>query len=280
MKKDWAEWATAYFCRMKVLMVSATLLFLVACHNDGKVNGKDTPAMTAAVQQLYAKLSKNPDSVGLRFQLVNALDSAGAYPEALKQVDTLIKKDSLNYALWYRKAGVLENMKDTPGALKSYRYAIRVYPSPDALLGAANLLAEQKNDTALLLSKEVAAFRLGREYTAHCIFINGIYYARKGLKKEALTAFNNCLLNDLNYMEAYMEKGFILYDDQQIAAARTIFQTVITLKNTYADGYYWLAKCAEKMADKTTAISNYQKAITLDPSLQEAGLALKRLGAG
>ena len=244
MKKDWAEWATAYFCRMKVLMVSATLLFLVACHNDGKVNGKDTPAMTAAVQQLYAKLSKNPDSVGLRFQLVNALDSAGAYPEALKQVDTLIKKDSLNYALWYRKAGVLENMKDTPGALKSYRYAIRVYPSPDALLGAANLLAEQKNDTALLLSKEVAAFRLGREYTAHCFFINGIY------------------------------------DDQQIAAARTIFQTVITLKNTYADGYYWLAKCAEKMADKTTAISNYQKAITLDPSLQEAGLALKRLGAG
>ena len=209
---------------------------------------------------------------------MNALDSIGAYPSAKDQLDSLIKRDSLNYAFWYRKAEIQESLHDTIGALKSYRYAIRIYPSPDALLGAANLMAEQKNDTALALSKQVHTLRLGREYTAHCEFIDGIFYARTGDNKKAMVSFDACIRNDLYYMEAYMEKGFILFEESKTVEAKKIFETVIIVKNTYADGYYWLAKCAEKLHDVESAKTHYQKALTLDPTLIEAAAALKRLG--
>ncbi len=272
----------AYFYRMKYLGACLSILLFVGCKNEPETVHSVKPSpheMPVAVRDLFQRVSRNPDSVGLRFQLVNALDSLGDYGQALAQVNLLIRKDSLNYGLWYRKALVEENNKDTAAALRAYQYAIRVYPSPDAMLGAANLLAERRNDTAMLLTKQVASLRLGREYTAHCNFINGVYYARTGDQKKAMDAFNTCIINDLNYMEAYMEKGFLYFDAKKTTQAMQVFQTVITLKNTYPDGYYWLAKCDEVLNNRTEAIGNYQKALTLDPKLTEAATVLKRLGA-
>ena len=273
--------ASPYFCRMNPWRVALILLLLAACKNDPKHKAPEAlqkDEMPAPVKQLYAKLDEHPDSIGLRLRLVDALDSLGAFKQAMVQMDSLIKKDSLNYGLWYRKALLQENTHDTSGALKSYRYAIRVYPSPDAMLAAANLLAEKKDSMALQLCKQVATFRMGREYTAHSSFITGIYYARTGNGQKAMEAFNKTLINDLNYMEAYMEKGFLLYDATKTKEALQVFQTAVTVKNTYADGYYWIAKCDEVLNNKTEAINNYQKAVTLDPTLKEAAASLQRLG--
>ncbi len=269
-----------YFCAMNRWLAGLAILIFTGCKNEPEklVPDQLKPGeMPAGIKDLFSAVARNPDSTGLRFQLVDALDSLGAYQQALKQVDSLISKDSLNYALWYRKALVQENTHDTTGALRSYRYAIRIYPSPDAMLAAANLLAERKNDTALLITRQVASFRMGREYMAHVHFINGVYYARTGDKKKAVDEFNNCIINDFNYMEAYMEKGFIYFDDKRIPEAIKVFQTVITVKNTYADGYYWLAKCNEALNNKAEAVNNYQRAYTMDPELVEAAAALKRL---
>ena len=267
---------------MKHWIIALFVLLLTACNSLPKNKVPDTltkEEMPAPVQQLFKKINANPDSTGLRLQLVNALDSLGAYGQALGQMDSLIKKDSLNYGLWYRKALLQETTKDTTGALRSYRYAIRIYPSPDAQLAAANLLAERKDSTALLLCRQVASFRMGREYTAHCHFITGVYYARTGNKQKAMDAFNNSIANDLNYTEAYIEKGFLYYDGKQFKEALQVYQTLVTVKNTYADGYYWLAKSEEALNNKAEAINNYQKSLTLDPSLKEAATALQRLGA-
>ncbi|MCW3087830.1 MAG: tetratricopeptide repeat protein, partial [Sediminibacterium sp.] len=208
----------------------------------------------------------------------DALDSLGAPKQALGQMDSLLVRDSLNYGLWYRKALLQEHAADTAGALKSYQYAIRVYPAPDALLGAANLLAEQKDSRSLLLCRQVEQLRLGREYTAHCSFISGVYYARTGDRTKAIESFNTCINNDMNYTEAYMEKGFLFYENKQFKEATQVFLTLTRVRNTYADGYYWLAKCYEAQANSTDAIANYRTALTLDPKLLEASAALQRLG--
>ena len=273
---------SAYFCYMKKWSTALLGLLLLSCHNEMADKSNRTltkEEMPLHVKALLARTKQNPDSAALRLQLVDAFDSLGAYREAMAQMDSLLQKDSLNYGLWYRKALLQEDTKDTAGALRSYRYAIRIYPAPDALLAAANLLAEKKDANALLLCKQVNALHLGREYSAHTYFISGVYYARTGDKQKAIESFNNCLYNNLNYMEAYMEKGFLYYDDKKINEALKVFQSVVMLKNTYADGYYWLAKCQESIHNTNEAIDNYQKAVTLDPKLKEASDALKRLGA-
>ncbi|MEI6584604.1 MAG: hypothetical protein WCL56_00915 [Sediminibacterium sp.] len=264
---------------MKYRISYIALILLFAClpkqqKKDSLTTGNQLPR---AVVELASTVKQYPDSMGLRFKLADALDSAGAYQESLIQLDSLLSKDKANFGLWFKEALVLTHNKDTINAINAYLNAIKVYPSPDALLALANLYAEKKDPTSLNLCKQVADLKLGRNYLAHTLFITGIYNARIGNTNNALQFFNQCIANNYSYMEAYMEKGFVYYDQRKTKEALMVFQTVITLKNNYADGYYWTAKCYELLANKVAAIENYQKALTLDNSINEAADAITRL---
>lgn len=257
------------------------LLLILVCSCTGNPKDKETGTGTTEIPEHVKTLTEQtglyPDSAALRLRLVDALDSLGNYKQAISQMDSLILRDSLNYGFWYRKALVQQNDKDTTGALRSYRYAIAVYPSPDAMLGAANLLAEKKDPAALSLARNVADLGLGSLYDAHTNFITGIYFARKGERKKAIEAFDACIYANRNYMEAYMEKGFLYFDNRETDQAINIFETAVKISPTYADGYYWLAKCQETVVKRTEAIANYKLALQLDPEMKEAAAALERL---
>ncbi|MDE3234701.1 MAG: tetratricopeptide repeat protein [Bacteroidota bacterium] len=262
---------------MKKIALFAGIVFFAAACNNHTSDHQSSDNLSAKAQDLSQKVQQHPDSAGLRLQLVDALDSLNNYKEAAAQMDLLIRKDSLNYGLWFRKARLQESAKDTLQAIEAYNKALHIYPSPDGMLSLANLLAEKKNENALLLCQRVAELRLGREYIAHCSFISGVYYARTGNTERALQAFDNCINNDFSYMEAYQEKGFIFYDAGKYADALKIFQMAAQVNNTYADAYYWQAKCYEAMNQKAEAIKNYQTALGLDNQLKEAAAAIKRL---
>ncbi len=266
----------------KYFLFTALLIFLIACHDTDKKNNQsyDKSLYPKNVIDLYQQIKQKPDSIGLRLLLVDALDSLNnpfAIREALLQMDSLTKKDSLNYGLWYRKAKLNENAKDTNAAIVCYNKAIHVYPSPDALLSLANLFAETKNKKALELCNQVDELKMGRAYNAHTNFIQGVYYARTGNKNAATQFFDACINNDYTYMVAYLEKGFILFDDKKYTEALKVFETASQVNNVYADAYYWQAKCNEALNDKKNALINYNNALALDKNLKEAADAIDRL---
>lgn len=255
------------------------LLLCTACQQQEKKSVEKDLEIPAAAKTLFKAVSHYPDSISLRVQLVNVLDSAGALPLALAQMDSLIKRDSANFGIWFHKAQLSEKAMDTSMALHCYQAAARIYPAPDALLAMANLLAEKKNVQAIGICDEVESLRLGREYLAHTSFIKGVYFARTGEIVKAMASFDRCIGNDYQYMEAYMEKGFLFYDTKQPDKAIGIFEKALEVRPTYADASYWLAKCLEAKGEKEKAILQYQKALVLDPAIKEASEALKRLGA-
>lgn len=273
-----------YFCGMKnCLIIFAGLLILsTSCKNKNDKNSeasskntvKETPAR---VKNLMADVAKNPDSTGLRLQLINALDSLNNYKDALSQMNILIRKDSGNFGLWYRKGKLLENAKDTANAINTFKIALNIYPSPDGILSLANLLAETRNKDAVPLCKQVLDLRMGREYDANAYFIIGVYYARTNQPQKAQQSFDACINNNFAHMEAYLEKGFIYYDAKQFADALKIFRMAASINNTYADAYYWMAKTQEALHQKSDALKNYQTALLLDKNLQEARDAVNRL---
>ena len=230
------------------------------------------------ILSLFADVKQHPDSTGRRLQLAFALDSIGAFTAALKQMDTLIKRDSLNYGLWYKNGEIAEDAKDTSFAMMSYAKAIGIYPSPDALLSLANLYSEQKNKKALDICRQVQAMSLGREFDAHCAFISGVYYARTHNKEKALENFDNCIANDYTYMDAYIEKGLVYFDNDQFRDALKIFQFASTVNALDSNPYYWEGRCYEMMGLKDSAILRLKQSLHLeDDSATHA--ALKRLGA-
>ena len=264
----------------RFITISFTLIiFLLGCKNNEAPDPqqKKLKEHTALLQQIQQQIAAKPDSIGLRLKLIDILDSLSQYKQAAVQIDSLIHNDSLNYGLWFRKGRLLETAKDTIQAVMAYATAIKIYPSPDGQLSLANLLAETKNENALVLCQRVQDLRLGRDYSAHCNFIAGIYFARMGNKAKAQQLFDACINDNFAYMEAYQEKGFIYYDDKKFEEALKIFQMAVKVNNTYADAYYWQAKCFEALHKKEEAIKNYQTALALDKELKEAKEALQRL---
>ena len=74
-----------------------------------------------------------------------------------------------------------------------------------------------------------------------------------------------------------MEKGFLYHAQHNFTEAIKVFETAITVNNTYADAYYWKAKTYEAMGDKDQALLNYERSLGLDKGLKEAAAAIKRL---
>jgi tetratricopeptide (TPR) repeat protein len=264
--------------RYLAVIFSFVILF-PACKGDKKdTTTGGTKELPGYVNDLAERVKKYPDSTGLRFRLIDAYDSLGMYHEGIAQADSIINNDSLNNAVWMRKGMLQEKAKDTVGAIISYTRSINIYPAIDAQLYLANIYAERRSDTALLLVNSVSRTMFDNRTLAECDFIAGIYHARKGNRKMAELLFNRCISNDVTFMEAYIEKGLLYYDQKKFDEALKIFQTASSVNGKYADAFYYQARCYEAMGKTQEAISLYRQALSIDPELKEASAALGRLG--
>lgn len=274
---------------MKYSVLAVLLIVLLAaCNgsNAGDKHGNDTTthtieatALPAAVNDLYVRIKANPANNNLRLQLAYALDSIGQPVLALAQMDSLVKRDSTNERFWLNRGNIAEDAKDTAKAIESYVRALHINESPGGMLSLANLYAEKKNARALLICSRVKDLSLGKEFDANAAFIAGIYYARTGDRNAALQKFDESIAENYTFMEAYIEKGMVYFDNHQYAEALKVFNFAATINNLYADAYYYQARCYEMMNNKDSAILRFKQSLGLDKNLQEAHKGLQRLGA-
>jgi tetratricopeptide (TPR) repeat protein len=215
--------------------------------------------------------------IGCESKPVTPIAQKDSLIEAAIAIDKALQADSNNQGLWLKRAQIAEQINDTTGAIGFYLEANRIYPTPEAMLSLANLMAERKDDRVLNVAANTSKLFPSKSIEPHIHFIRGVYYSRTNKMQQAVEAFDSCIGKDYRYYEAYMEKGFILYDHKDYAKARTIFATIIPLNPQYADAYFWVAKCNEAMGKKEEAILHYEQALRFDTSIHEAVTALNRL---
>ncbi|MEO7210968.1 MAG: tetratricopeptide repeat protein [Chitinophagaceae bacterium] len=267
-----------------ILLLVCASTFYFSCKNDRKDDTTDSITSEARkrfspeVSSLQELLSTHPDSAGLRLKLAILLDSIGQPKDAILQVDTLLYADSLNYGLWYTHGQIAEDIPDTARAIQSYKKAISIYNSPDALLALANIYAEQKNNESLVICMRINELSLGREYDADCNFISGVYYSRTGDKEKAMQYFNKCIALNYTYMEAYIEKGLLYFDKKDYTNALAIFKFASSVNSLDADPYYWMGRCYELMNQKDSALLRFQQSYSLDRSDPQVKAAVVRMG--
>jgi tetratricopeptide (TPR) repeat protein len=255
------------------------IVFALGCSNSSQEDSNKLN-LNSKIDQfstLQIAIKTYPDSIELHEQMINYLDSIKQYKSAIQAIDDLLKKDSLNQGLWFRKGELAIKLHDTAAAIKYFSTSNAIYPSTGSMLSIANLLAEQKNKAVLMVCKNIQTLFPGNEYKADLYFIKGVYYARTANNTKANAYFDSCLNTNYRYLEALMEKGFLLYENHSISAALAIFEAVIQLDPLYADGYFWKAKCLEANKQYANAIVQYEKAQSLDADLKEAKEAINRL---
>jgi tetratricopeptide (TPR) repeat protein len=266
---------------MRPILLLLCLTFLNACNNfQQNANPKKTDSpYPSYVNDLLKEIERYPDSSELRVKVIDTMDSLFLIKEALVQIDSFIARDPKNYGVWFRKGELAISIADTALAIQSFSTAANIYSNPDVLLTLANLYAAQKNKLALELCNSVIAQKPDRTYIAHSYYVIGLYYENNGNTSIAIENFNACIKKNYNYLDAYLEIGWIYFDQQKIEKAKEVFETAIAIKPTEASPHYWFAKCLEKMGQKTEAISAYETAAKLDKSLTEATEAISRIKA-
>jgi tetratricopeptide (TPR) repeat protein len=265
--------------RMNILFILAALFVFAACNNNPAkpdIQANDEKKNNLVEQQLND--TTTVDSV--REQLIAGLVQNKDYSKALTQIDFLLEKDSSNPGRLYMKGDALEKMGDTAGAILHYNKAVlKAGVFIEAEMRAANLFAETGNKNTLMLCDNLLKNAAAVRFRSDVLMMKGIYFTKTGNTAKALEQFNQILKEDYSYMDAYIEKGLVYYDQKKYAEAWKVFSKSTEVSNTFADGYFWMAKAEEKMNQKEEAIANYKRSLALDQSLKEAREELKRLGA-
>ncbi len=260
-------------------------IFFIACKDEKKTPNFPPDLRVTKVQeeipdnikQLILLSSKDTANKELQFQVVISLDSFGLHNEALYKLDKLIVSDSFNNSFWLKRGQICKVIGDTTAAIKAFRYAAKVYPTPIALMELANLYAEAKNPLTLSICRQLVEMNPTGDYDAQANLLVGIYYNNIGDKAKALEFYNKSIAQDFHFTDAYMEKGYLLYTEKKYAEALKNFQQLSQLNQTFAYGYYWQGKCYEALTDKVNATKFYERSIQLDTSIKEANTAITRL---
>ena len=231
----------------------------------------------SAILFLEEAVQELPASSLLQLTLARSYEAKNKNEEALSVCNTILAQNPGQVDALKLKAALLDKKGNTAEATGILEKAYILTPY-DAELNyeLAYKYAETKNPKVLSLCDSLIQ-KDSLKIHAEPYYYKGIYYANTGNKQAALTQFNEAIQHDYYFLNAYIEKGRIYYDQKKYAEALKVFQLANTISATFADAYYWMGRCQEAMGQKEEAKLNYQRAYGLDDSFTEAKEAAGKL---
>lgn len=226
---------------------------------------------------LNESLIELPQSTLLRISLARSYNAQNKTEEALKVCDEILQMNPEQVDVLKLKAGLLEKKQDFAASIRILEKAYSITPYDIELNYILALkYAEAKNPKVINICDSLIKMdSLGVH--ADPYYYKGIYYSNINDKAKALSLFNDAIKHDYNFLDAHIEKGIILYDQQKYEEAYQSFNLAMTISPKYADSYYWMAKCQEATGNKAEAKLNYQRAYGLDKTLKEAKEAADKI---
>ena len=164
----------------KIIPVVVALFSFVACNN--KEDKKSTPSTDAGPTPELVNLRKaitlRPDSLGLRYLLMNELLNNKLYNEALAQSDTLLKIDTASAAVWYRRGDILLQKGDTAASIQALQNALKggpLFMEPQLQLAA--IYSDQSKPETVVVADRIIQYAQDQKYATQARFIKGLYYS-------------------------------------------------------------------------------------------------------
>jgi tetratricopeptide (TPR) repeat protein len=263
---------------------------------------------TAAARTDFEKAWSIKPAALLAEYLANTHESPQAQCSFLKQATNQFPGD---FPLEYMLAESFQSMDSTDAALyitqKWLQSGIEI---PEFILLHASLLEKKGNKTESLYLletlyenepnyrpvKEILALRYASSGDSKALplceelkrtdstgrdplpsYYQGIYYSTTKAYAAAIQSFDRTILIDYNFIEAYIEKTSLLYDQKNFKGGLEVLSKALAVAPDHASVYYWTAKCQQALGDKESARFNYLKAYGLDKSFIEAKAAADQL---
>jgi len=236
-----------------------------------------TKKADSAILFLNQALQELPESFLLRLTLARSLSAQNKTDEALKACEELLQKNPTQVDVLKMKADLLDRKGNKAAAISTLEKAYNLTPYDVELNYMWALkLAEAKNSRVISLCDSLGRADSGGHH-AEPYYYKGIYYSNTGDKAKAFSEFNEAIRHDYTFMDAYIEKGAILYEQKNYAAAYKVFDLAASISQQFAAAYYWRGKCEEATGQKNEAKLDYTRAFALDNTFTEAKEAADKL---
>jgi len=260
-----------------------------------------------AKKALKMGLEQHPTSHELMLLQSEVLILDEKYEAASKLLDYVEKLNPMDEEISLQKASIASKNGDHQASINHLHKALELSKDPLEiwnLLGMEHLLAEEyeeasyffkncvddtpqdysalynllyayeqleKTDEAIAVLNEVLEVDPYSEVAWHQL---GLVLLKKGLQKEALSAFDFALISDDTFTGAYIEKGKLLEEMGRINEAIENYEIALNTNDPSAFVYQCIGRCHETLENKALATKFYLKAIHLEPSNESSWAAL------
>jgi len=223
-----------------------------------------------AISFIQEATQQLPQSIALKIGLARAYQQRGEPDKAIQVCNAIIIKHPNQLDALGLKSELLTAQNKGAEALTTLELAYSYAPFDAELAHTlAFAYAEGSNKKALSLSDSLIKADVQGIHPEPYYF-KGVYYANTGSNKDALLFFDKAIQHDYNFLDAYMDKGNLLYKGKKYEAALQTFNMATTVSPRFAEAYYWAGKAEEALGKKEEAKLNYQRAYGLDKSLDKA----------
>lgn len=231
----------------------------------------------SAIQFIQDALKVLPKSVSLQIALARGYQQKQETGKAIAVCNQVLSLYPNSLDALLLKAELLKSQNKNDEALATLQTAYTYAPfDPQLAYNLAFEYAEAKNSKALTLTDSILQIQVAQKQ-AEPYYIKGVYYQNIGNTAQALQLYDRAIQQDYNFLDAYMEKGRLLFNEKRYADALKTFQLPVTISPTYAEAYYWMGRSQEALNKKAEAKQNYQRAYSLDKRLTEAKAAAEKL---
>ena len=232
----------------------------------------------SAIIFLTVAIKELPQSVLLQLSLARAYDAQNKTDDALMICDKILQTYPENVDILKLKATLLDKKNDVNEAVAALEKAYSLAPFDVELNNElAYKYAETKNPKVISLCDSLIRMD-SLKIHAEPYYCKGLYYSNINDKAKALELFNAAIQHDYTFLDAYLSKGRLYYDQKKYADAKKVFLQIINISSTIPDAYYWLGRSQEALGEKDEARLNYQRAYGLDKTFTEAKEAADKLG--
>lgn len=230
-----------------------------------------------AISFLNDAIKEVPNSLLLSLSLARGYEATGKTDEALALCNSILVQNPKQVDLLKMKANLLDKKNKTAESIATLEKAYTIAPyDVELIYMLAIRYAETKNQKVIALCDSLIKLDQTGEH-AEPYYYKGVYYSTIGEKNKAIAMFDEGIKHNYTFLENYIEKGSALYELKKYTEALSVFNLALTVSPKFADNYYWIAKCEEATGKKEEAKLNYQRALNLDNTIQEAKEGLERL---
>lgn len=234
---------------------------------------KNTDSALVFLQQATTRL---PESISLQIALARAYQQKGQKDKAMAIVDRVIGQYPGQLDAITIKSELLKNENKKEASLAYLERAYALVPSdPQLAYDLAFEYADQKNIKALHLTDSLIKAKAPAIERAY--YVRGTYYNHTGNTVEAMKSYDAAIRANYNFLDAYLDKGILFYEQKQYDEALETFGLGLRVDPATAEFYYWSGKTLQAKGQKEDAKLNYQRAYQLDKTFTEAKQAAEAL---